>query len=288
MAAALANAAQPMAKASKLKKHKGAKAKIKSACFAVDIGDTQLSTTLDAKWLAKPLRDALVMPAIEGFLTAKHLSSTTSVTASEVITTVSGVVVDGAASALSYAQSVSAGETVHVVLILPERVNIAVANMNMTARPSADGEASATKAFVVDIVTDANPNGGATGTGETYSMTTELNSRWLAKPVLEGLVTPAIEAYAKSKVGVGLLPSLQMVRIAVDGKTVDGTRPVHEVVPAGLGTSAQPVHVTLTLPATVAMERASTMGALVGAEPAASTMPTLTVLGRGKGRRATK
>ena len=59
-------------------------------------------------------------------------------------------------------------------------------------------------------------------------------------------------------------------------------------MPAGPLGARLPVHVTLTLPATVAMERASTMGALVGAEPAASTMPTLTVLGRGKGRRATK
>ena len=106
-------AAAVSTKASKVKpkKLKGAK-KLKSAQFSLDIGDMQLSTTLDSKWLAKPLLDALVMPAIEGYLSGKHLSGDTSCAASEVATTFNGEVIDCSASALSFAQSVPVGQVV--------------------------------------------------------------------------------------------------------------------------------------------------------------------------------
>ncbi len=288
VASTLAAAASASTTKAKPKKLKGAK-KLKSAQFSVDIGDTQLSTTLDAKWLAKPLRDALVMPAIDGYLSGKHLSGVTSCTATEVVTTLNGEVVDCSATALSFAQSVPPGEVVRIVLILPERVNAAVANQAASANADANGESlGGSKAFVVDIVHNTIKSGD--GSGDAYSMTTELNSRWLAKPFWEGLVTPAMRAYAKSKVDAESVPSVEMIKITIDGKVVDGSRPVSEAVPAGQGTTQRPIHVRLMLPDTVAVQPRASLGeALMGAvshEPAPPTMPTLTVLRNGKGRRS--
>ena len=261
----------------KPKKLKGAK-KLKSAQFSLDIGDMQLSTTLDSKWMAKPLRDALVMPAIEGYLSGKHLSGDTSCAASEVVTTFNGEVVDCSASALSFAQSVPVGQVVRMAVLLPDRLTAALA-----ASTSADagGEPlSDSKTFVVSIVhsnakENASPRTLARAPADAYSMTMELNASWLAMPLRESLVAPAIRAYTKAKGEAQSPPSIEAIQITLDGNVVDGARPASELMGAILGagqaTPEAPIRVSLVLPDTAptvqprASARASLGGTLLDA-----------------------
>ena len=261
----------------KPKKLKGAK-KLKSAQFSLDIGDMQLSTTLDSKWMAKPLRDALVMPAIEGYLSGKHLSGDTSCAASEVVTTFNGDVVDCSASALSFAQSVPVGQVVRMAVLLPDRLTAALA---ASASADAGGEPlSDSKTFVVSIVhsnakENASPRTLARAPADAYSMTMELNARWLAMPLRESLVAPAIRAYAKAKGEAQSPPSIEAIQITLDGNVVDGARPASELMGAILGagqaTPEAPIRVSLVLPDTAptvqprASARASLGGTLLDA-----------------------
>lgn len=261
----------------KPKKLKGAK-KLKSAQFSLDIGDMQLSTTLDSKWMAKPLRDALVMPAIEGYLSGKHLSGDTSCAASEVVTTFNGEVVDCSASALSFAQSVPVGQVVRMAVLLPDRLTAALA---ASASADAGGEPlSDSKTFVVSIVhsnakENASPRTLARAPADAYSMTMELNASWLAMPLRESLVAPAIRAYAKAKGEAQSPPSIEAIQITLDGNVVDGARPASELMGAILGagqaTPEAPIRVSLVLPDTAptvqprASARASLGGTLLDA-----------------------
>ena len=272
-------AAAVSTKASKVKpkKLKGAK-KLKSAQFSLDIGDMQLSTTLDSKWMAKPLCDALVMPAIEGYLSGKHLSGDTSCAASEVVTTFNGEVVDCSASALSFAQSVPVGQVVRMAVLLPDRLTAALA---ASASADAGGEPlSDSKTFVVSIVhsnakENASPRTLARAPADAYSMTMELNASWLAMPLRESLVAPAIRAYAKAKGEAQSPPSIEAIQITLDGNVVDGARPASELMGAILGagqaTPEAPIRVSLVLPDTAptvqprASARASLGGTLLDA-----------------------
>jgi hypothetical protein len=261
----------------KPRKLKGAK-KLKSAQFSLDIGDMQLSTTLDSKWLAKPLRDALVMPAIEGYLSGKHLSGDTSCAASEVVTTFNGEVVDCSASALSFAQSVPVGQVVRMAVLLPDRLTAALA---ASASADAGGEPlSDSKTFVVSIVhsnakENASPRTLARAPADAYSMTMELNTRWLAMPLRESLVAPAIRAYTKAKGEAQSPPSIEAIQVTLDGNVVDGARPASELMGAILGagqaTPEAPIRVSLVLPDTApnvqprASARASLGGTLLDA-----------------------
>ena len=243
----------------KPRKLKGAK-KLKSAQFSLDIGDMQLSTTLDSKWLAKPLRDALVMPAIEGYLSGKHLSGDTSCAASEVATTFNGELIDCSASALSFAQSVPVGQVVRMAVLLPDRLTAALA---ASASADAGGEPlSDSKTFVVSIVhSNAKENA---------------SPRTLARaPFRESLVAPAIRAYTKAKGEAQSPPSIEAIQVTLDGNVVDGARPASELMSAILGagqaTPEAPIRVSLVLPDTAptvqprASARASLGGTLLDA-----------------------
>ena len=271
-------AAAVSTKASKVKpkKLKGAK-KLKSAQFSLDIGDMQFSTTLDSKWLAKPLLDALVMPAIEGYLSGKHLSGDTSCAASEVATTFNGEVIDCSASALSFAQSVPVGQVVRMAVLLPDRLTAALA---ASASADAGGESlSNSKTFVVSIVhstkENTSPRTLARAPADAYSITMELNARWLGMPLWESLVAPAIRAYTKANREAQSPSSIEAIQITLDGNVVDGARPASEFVgaisDAGQATPEAPTRVSLVLPDTApavqprASARASLGGTLLDA-----------------------
>jgi hypothetical protein len=103
----------------------------------------------------------------------------------------------------------------------------------------------------------------------------ELNARWLAMPLQESLVAPAIRAYTKAKGEAQSPPSIEAIQITLDGNVVDGARPAGELMGAILGagqaTHEAPIRVSLGLPDTAptvqprASARASLGGTLLDA-----------------------
>ena len=77
--------------------------------------------------------------------------------------------------------------------------------------------------FVVDIISGTAPEIGQAGQSttatmhETFSMSTELNERWLSKPFLKALIDPALEAYFKANVAAPRVSSPEMVKMTIGG-----------------------------------------------------------------------
>ena len=192
-----------------------------SASFYVDILTADglsfpTETTLNKKWLAKPLLAALVIPAVQ----AVHGTREGGFDLNTIAVTVDGVLADTSLPASAFVAA--EGAVAQVVLRLPAGLS-----------SGAHGKQSATFHMFIDE------------TGLTTPTQTTLNKKWLAKPLRQALVEPSVRAYYTQQ---GLPPmtaqTLAEIRITVDGAAVDGSERASSFVKDG-GT---PIAVHLTLP----------------------------------------
>ena len=267
--------AQPKTKAGKAAKKaaaaaagasSGAAAKkaASSEVFHVDIGESKLQTTLDKKLLAKPLREALVSPALMGYLADKPGIA---VMPEDLTVYVDGAVVDCTAPSKNYVNP--DGET-RVILILPPKAVRALAEQGVE-RGNALQPGGDTTPFHVNIFNGAAA-GQPQGQVQQYQTATRLNPSWLAKPLTQALVEPALKAYFQSNPAAPMA-SAEDVKIVVNGEAADGKAVASSYV-LPTATEGAPTVVELTLPLALEMQRK-------GPAAPSTTGPTLTVVRKG-------
>ena len=225
--------------------------------WQVSIGETKFTAELDKKLLAKPLLEAVVTPALEGYLADKPacVRVPLSLHPGDVAVSVDGEVVDGASAAKRYV-NLDAEET-RVILILPmwatdviTQAPVAMAEilgktaaiggvaaaasmlaggLPLSMRTTADG-VTTTTITTASAPFHVNITSAFEGRG-SFETQTHLAAAWLEYPLREALVVPALNAYAASN-PAATRPPLDKVQIAVDGKHVDGAAPASDFVRA--------------------------------------------------------
>ena len=225
----------------------------------IEIGARQTITSLNKKWLAKPIRKGLVEPFVSQL--APHLKSQgIEIASDEIIISVDGRQIEGmeAASFFVSGGRGTADEPVPILLTLPflPPASAILADPSLASWPGAypgsaaanSPHAAAAMAKAKAAAAAASSSSAAAGGGVRYhehpnrleSATfhvdistagkddvvpteTTLQKKWLAKPLRQGLVLPALKAYMAQSWQADLnhLP----ITILVDGMEVDGTSP---------------------------------------------------------------
>ena len=225
----------------------------------IEIGARQTITSLNKKWLAKPIRKGLVEPFVSQL--APHLKSQgIEIASDEIIISVDGRQIEGmeAASFFVSGGRGTADEPVPILLTLPflPPASAILADPSLASWPGAypgsaaanSPHAAAALAKAKAAAAAASSSSAAAGGGVHYhehpnrleSATfhvdistagkddvvpteTTLQKKWLAKPLRQGLVLPALKAYMAQSWQADLnhLP----ITILVDGIEVDGTSP---------------------------------------------------------------
>ena len=191
---------------------------VASAEFHVDIAERNgttvtFTTTLHKKWLNKPLRQGLVLPALKAYI-AQSWQTDTRTLPLEI--RVDGLEVDGTAPGSSYIRTDS--QITRVLITLPPDA------LNPTA--------TATAVFHVYI----------DDTGWTTPSETTLNKKWLVKSLLQAIVEPAVGHHCKTNAVPKVPPD--GVTIMVDGIPADGSAPAYTFIKD----EKTPVRVDLSLP----------------------------------------
>lgn len=175
-------------------------------------------TTLEGKQLDKQLLSGLVVPALEAYAPEHHrlrklnaslhkrAGSTTAVDVTKIVLTVDGTPVDGQHAAMRYASSDATWDTTVAITLPPPAPTVAE------------------DALLVDILT-------ADGDEVILSSSTRLKPKWLAKPLSQAIVRPALDA-----AGLEDLPA-DAVQIRVDGVPSDGAIQAALLLPGHGGSS---------------------------------------------------
>ena len=193
--------------------------KIESARFHVDISTANredvipTETVLQKKWLNKPLKAGLVLPALKAYMSGQWQADLSKL---QLTILVDGLEVDGAAPGSAYVRM--DGVITTVAIILPPDALAPGAKAQMTFNVYIDD------------------------TGWTTPSETTLNKKWMMRPLLQALVEPALKHHCKN-MGVAPVP-LHEISIQVDGQPTDGSPPAYTF----LQMEGRPVRVDLSLP----------------------------------------
>jgi len=209
---------------------------VTAASFSVDIGTTKLTFNVSKAMMGASLLDALVTPVIAGYLADKPACVRLPLMAhpDDVDVVLDGAVVDATSAVKAHVRpgaGLGAGldaQPVPVMLILPQWAVDVITRAPAFLKEILidEGEASAT--FHVDVFT---ARGGKAG----FETQCTLHAEWLAKPVLEAVVTPALEAHARASPAASVTSpaaSAANVTITVDSKPIDGSQPASTYVRA--------------------------------------------------------
>lgn len=255
---AVARMALDDAKAQKVKKGKPAKKKKASpktsppkgkaasngkaaetvASFSVDVGTTKLTVQVSKAMMSTSLVDALVAPVITNYLADKPACVRMPLGAhpEDVDVIIDGAIIDTSSAVKTHVGS--SLQPVPAMFVLPRwAVDVITRAPGFLAEILIDeGETKAD--FHVDLLT---PYGEKAG----FETQCTLNAEWLAKPVRDAIVAPALEAHARCSPHAQSASAAE-VTITVDDKGVDGSRPASEYLrPDGM-----PPLVAIWLPVT--------------------------------------
>lgn len=233
-----------------------------SARFRIDIGMMTIELEIDKKILSKPLFETVVRPTLLGYLSDKPACVREPLSAhpEDVVVSVEGEPVDGKSSSKSYV--LGGAEYTSVALLLPQwatdvltRAPAAMAEILGTqhsARDVSSVSAHAGGLTTTTITTVSAPfhvniaSGGGAGLHNgrrSLETITHLNATWLAKPLRQALIGPALQAYAQSNPNA---PHVELVNVtvAVDGKPVSGA----EIASTFVRPDGSPAEVDICLP----------------------------------------
>jgi len=220
-------------------------------------------TELDKKLLLKNLIEAIVQPALEGYLANKPACCRIPLTAhpEDVTITVNGEVVDGKAPAKSYVD-LDLTETT-VIIILPQwaqdiiyRAPAAMAEImggtvTGQGKKTTDGVGVTTTTITTSSAPFTVHITSRLGGKVSFETDTHLSATWLAKPLVDALAIPAINAYMKSNPSAPRV-TIGEVTISVEGIALDGKLPASTYVRK----DGSPALVELMLPMAIEIRHA--------------------------------
>ena len=236
-----------------------------SAVFHVDMltssgSSYEFEAKLTPKWLARPLVHSLVEPALKNV--KLH-----GIDPERVAVFVEGEAVERTRAGSEFA--LTPGLPVRVVLQLPDEVSPAdvqiAVRRSLLARAASVATLQGLRRSRAERASGEGKEGKAKGPptakfmvsmhgGLKWEMNTELNAKWLSKPLRDALIAPALKTYFKLDIGSSKV-AVDDVRVEVDGEEVDAKAVLAAsfIGPDGWSKGKAPglpVQVDLFLPAT--------------------------------------